>query len=276
MRKKLLSILKLTLQMTLVMLLGFGISLGIYISVDESARFPTESELKSLSNLSEDLDSKEAASVQMSRNSILHVLSGYRNSDGFTQMSGVYVTHKDKLYVITAGHGIVGDCDELYVATSDDDLYDCIKYVMIDQSVDYAIIEIEKVSHRIPVELKRAIPNNNEWKQETSILNDVFYTGYPNSLGPLTFRGSVVGLSPENYIYLHSYAWPGSSGAGVFSYDGNLIGIVIALNVGLTGAGYDVLEDLVIVTPLFKIDWDLVYEIMDEDAPSGDTGDTAE
>ena len=142
MRKKLLSILKLTLQMTLVMLLGFVISLGIYISVDESARFPTDSELKSLSNISEDLDSKEAASVQMSRNSILHVLSGYRSSAGFTQMSGVYVTHKDKFYVITAAHGVVGDCDEFYVATNDDDIYDCIKYVMIDQSVDYAIIEI--------------------------------------------------------------------------------------------------------------------------------------
>jgi hypothetical protein len=62
----------------------------------------------------------------------------------------------------------------------------------------------------------------------------------------------------------------------VFSYDGNMIGIVIALNVGLTGAGYDVLEDLVIVTPLFMIDWDTAYQIMSEPSPSGDTGDTGE
>ena len=43
-----------------------------------------------------------------------------------------------------------------------------------------------------------------------------------------------------------------------------------------TGAGYDVLEDLVIVTPLFMIDWDTAYEIMKEPPPSGDTGDTGQ
>jgi len=274
--KKLRKALKLTLQMSFVMLLGFAISLGIYISVDESTRFPRDSELRSLNNISEDLDSKETIVVQMSRNSILHVLSGYRSESGFTQMSGVYVTHNDKFYVITAAHGVVGDCDEFYVATSDDDLYDCIQYIAVDQHIDYAIIEVEEVSRRKALSLKKIIPNNNEWKQELSILNEVFYTGYPNSLGPLTFRGAVAGISESNYIYLHSYAWPGSSGAGVFSYDGHLIGIVIALNVGLTGAGYDVLEDLVIVTPLFMIDWDTAYDIMDEPAPTGDTGDTGE
>jgi len=274
--KKLLKALKLTLQMSFVMLLGFAISLGIYISVDESTRFPRDSELRSLNNISEDLDSKETIVVQMSRNSILHVLSGYRSESGFTQMSGVYVTHNDKFYVITAAHGVVGDCDEFYVATSDDDLYDCIQYIAVDQHIDYAIIEVEEVSRRKALSLKKIIPNNNEWKQELSILNEVFYTGYPNSLGPLTFRGAVAGISESNYIYLHSYAWPGSSGAGVFSYDGHLIGIVIALNVGLTGARYDVLEDLVIVTPLFMIDWDTAYEIMSEPPPPGDTGDTGE
>ena len=83
-------------------------------------------------------------------------------------------------------------------------------------------------------------------------------------------------MSDANYIFLHSYAWPGSSGSGVFSHNGNMIGIIIALNVGITAAGYDVLEDLVIVTPLFMIDWDTAYEIMDEPLPSGDTGDTGE
>ena len=45
---------------------------------------------------------------------------------------------------------------------------------------------------------------------------------------------------------------------------------------GFTPAGIDVLEDLVIVTPLFMIDWDTAYEIMDEAPPSRDTGDTGE
>ncbi len=191
-------------------------------------------------------------------------------------MSGTYVTYNDRFYVITAAHGIMSDYDGMLVASDSEHLYDCIRYVLVDRWIDYAIIEIEKVNQRIPVKLNDVIPSNREWRQEISILNDVFYTGYPNGLGPLTFRGSVAGLSDDNYIYLHSYAWPGSSGSGVFSYDGNMIGIIIALNVGLTGAGYDVLEDLVIVTPLYMIDWDTAYDIMDEPPPASDTGDTAE
>jgi len=276
MLKKILNITKLTLQMILVMMLGFAISLGIHVSVTESLRFPTERELASLDNISGDLDSKETVAVQSSRHSILHVLSADEVDDGFAKMSGTYVTHNNKFYVITAAHGIIGECDHMFVATSSEHVYDCIRYIVIDKFVDYAIVEIEEVSRRTPIKLTQAVPSNREWRQETSVLNEVFYTGYPNGLGPLTFRGSVAGVSDESYIYLHSYAWPGSSGAGVFSYDGNMIGIIIALNVGLTGAGYDVLEDLVIVTPLFMIDWKAAYDIMREPSPSSDTGDTGQ
>ena len=276
MLKKALNILKLTFQVLFVMLVSFAISLGIHISVIENTRLPTNQELRSLNNISGDLDIKETTAVKKSRGSILQVLSADEHSNGFAKMSGTYVVRDGKFYVITAAHGIKGDCDRLFVATDSDHIYDCIKYVIIDQRVDYAIIEIEEVPQRAAVKLSDAIPSNREWKQETSVLNEVFYTGYPNNLGPLTFRGSVAGVSGENYIYLHSYAWPGSSGSGIFSYDGNLIGILIALNVGITGAGYDVLEDLVIVTPIFMIDWDTAHKIMDESMPSGDTGDTGE
>ena len=274
--KKTIKIIKLAFQMVLVALLGFAISLGIYVSVAESIRMPTHDELSSLDNVSSDLNSKESTAVERSRHSILHVLSGYKDGDGFAKMSGTYVAYNDRFYVITAAHGIVGECDTMFVATSSEHVYECIKYIIVDQRVDYAIIEIEEVDRRTPVELDSITPSNREWKQETSVLNETFYTGYPNGLGPLTFRGSVAGISEENYIYLHSYAWPGSSGSGVFSYDGNMIGVIIALNVGFTGAGYDVLEDLVIVTPLFMIDWDTAYDIMNQPLPSGDTGDTGQ
>jgi hypothetical protein len=50
---------------------GFAISLGIHVSVTESLRFPTKSELTSLNNISADLDSKEAAAVQ-SRDTVFY------------------------------------------------------------------------------------------------------------------------------------------------------------------------------------------------------------
>jgi hypothetical protein len=274
--KRALRIAKLTLQMAFVMAIGFGISLGIYVSVSESARFPTTSELKSADNISEDLDFKEKRAVIASRKSILLVMSSSAGYNGYSKMSGTYMTYQDKFYVLTAAHGIIGKCELMFVATNKDDIHACIKYIIVDYKVDYAIIEIEEVNKRMPVKLTQVLPSNRDWKQETSILNKVFYTGYPNGLGPLTFEGSVAGLSEKNYLYLHSYAWPGSSGSGIFSYDGNLVGILIALNVGFTGAAYDVLEDLVIVTPLFMIDWEIAYEMMEEPSDTGDTGDTGE
>ena len=276
MLKKVLNIIKIVLQMTLVILLGFAISMGIFISISENNRMPTSSEMNSLDNVSNDLVVKERRVVELSRQSILQVLTTSEKRSGFSKMSGTYVAYGDNFYVITAAHGIHGECEHFFVATSDENVYDCVKYILIDQDVDYAIVQIEEIPNREPAMLTDVIPNNREWKQETSVLNETFYTGFPNGLGPLTFRGSIAGMSDENYILLHSYAWPGSSGAGVFSYDGNMIGIVIALNVGFTQAGYDVLEDLVIVTPLFMIDWDAAYDVMDEPPPSGDTGDTGE
>jgi hypothetical protein len=274
--KKAIHIIKRTFQMLLVVAVAFTISVGIFISVDKSQKFPTYKEMKSLDNISSAIDSQSEAVVLQSRQSILHVLSSAKGSQGPAKMSGTYVQYNDNYYVITAAHGIMGDCDRTFVATDEDSIYDCIKYVIVDRRIDYAIIQIQQVEDRTPVDLTEVIPRNREWMNETSVLTRVFYTGYPNGLGPLTFEGSIAGMSRKNYIFMHSYAWPGSSGSGVFSYEGNLIGIIIALNVGFTPAGYDVLEDLVIVTPLFMIDWDTAYEIMDEPPPSGDTGDTGQ
>ena len=276
MLKKALNAIKVASQMVLVMLLGFAVSMGIFISVSENSRMPTSSEMSALDNISNDLSSAEHRAVELSRHSILQVLTTSEKRSGFSKMSGTYVAHEGRFYVITAAHGIHGECEYFFVATSGDDVYDCIRYILVDQLVDYAIVEIQEIPDRAPAMLSDVLPSNREWHQETSVLNETFYTGYPNGLGPLTFRGSVAGMSDENYILLHSYAWPGSSGSGVFSYDGNMIGIIIALNVGFTGAGYDVLEDLVIVTPLFMIDWDTAYEIMRAPLPSGDTGDTGQ
>jgi S1-C subfamily serine protease len=274
--KKILNVVKVTSQIILVTFLGFAISMGIFFSVSENNRMPTTSEMSDLNNISNNLSSSERRAVELSRHSILQVLTTSEKRDGFSKMSGTYATYGDRFYVITAAHGVHGGCEYFFVATDDEKIYDCIKYILIDQHVDYAIVEIEEVPDREPVMLSEVRPSNREWRQETSVLSETFYTGFPNGLGPLTFRGSVAGMSDENYILLHSYAWPGSSGSGVFSYDGNMIGIVIALNVGFTPAGIDVLEDLVIVTPLFMIDWDTAYEIMDEPPPSGDTGDTGQ
>ena len=72
-------------------------------------------------------------------------------------------------------------------------------------------------------------------KKMPKLLDKIFYTGYPNNTGPLTLGGRIAGFSDSGFIYIDSYAWTGSSGAGVFDQDGNLIGIIdVANEIGLT------------------------------------------
>ena len=82
----------------------------------------------------------------------------------------------------------------------------------------------------------------SEWKKTLTILNHVVYTGYPNSIGPLTIQGSIMGFDPSGIMYIQSYAWSGSSGSGVFDQSGNLIGYILATT------GYiDKLRDIKII-----------------------------
>ena len=91
-----------------------------------------------------------------------------------------------------------------------------------------------------------------------AIQTKIYYTGYPNGLGPFTIDGKVVGFDSSENIYIHSFAWPGSSGSGVFNEKGQMIGYTMAISVGATEYGIDVLEDIVIVVPLYKINWNML------------------
>ena len=121
MLKKILTTLKIALQVVSVALLGFAISLGIHISVSESIRMPTASEMGSLDNVSDDLNSKESRTVDLSRQSIVQVLTTTEKRSGFSKMSGTYVSYGDRFYVITAAHGVHGDCEYFFAATNNNE-----------------------------------------------------------------------------------------------------------------------------------------------------------
>ncbi len=98
-----------------------------------------------------------------------------------------------------------------------------------------------------------AIPK--QWIKSYSILNKVVYTGYPNTLGPLTISGEIAGFSPSQHAYMISYAWQGSSGSGVFDHSGKYIGYVVAIDIGQTEHGIQILQNVVLVVPAFNVDW---------------------
>jgi len=178
--------------------------------------------------------------------------------NGAATTTGTYFTANKKHYVITVHHGIIGPC-WLQSVIYHGEHYSCKEYVKVDVENDYVIIELEaSLKGATPIKIPQDLPHGGQWKKSYSILNSIIYTGYPNVIGPLTLRGDVVGYSEEQYLYIFSHAYGGASGSGIFTKEGKYIGYIVAIDVGSTEFGVDVLENIVVVAPAFNVDWNVV------------------
>lgn len=237
-------------------LLGGLTMLSIVHSARQNSILSSVQEIQSRDNISDNLERRAKDAVSLSRHSAVNVMS--MSIMGVVSSStGTYIKNKDSFYILTVAHGVVGPCELMRIVIAGD-MVKCLEYVHINIEQDYAIIKIDENPHVKPVHIPSTTPRNNHWDESLSIQSTVFYTGFPNGMGPMTFRGNIVGYDERENVYLHSFAWPGSSGSGVFNEDGKLIGYVMAISVGNTDYGIDVLEDIVIIAPLYKIDWSVL------------------
>ncbi len=193
--------------------------------------------------------------IKKSRESVVRIVSlDGRGSGYFSTATGTYFQAYGGYFVITVMHAIQGPC-ELTTIVHEDEVYDCKKYIATDLQNDYAIIQIEEILNRTAIDIFKDLPRHNQWKKSYSLMNRLVYTGYPNTIGPLTISGDVAGFAGLDYIYMLSYAWAGSSGSGVFDQRGKYIGYVVAVDVGQTEFGAQVLQNVVLVAPAFNVDW---------------------
>lgn len=195
-----------------------------------------------------------SSAIKKSRQSAVRVMSVSPDGEYISSASGTYIKYKGLYYILTVSHGLAGECEDTKIIVGAG-LYDCVRYAAVDYFKDYAIIEVGPIDGRRAINIPRDIPRDRRWGAHTSIMRNTFYTGYPNGLGPLTFDGTIVGYEGEHYVYIQSFAWSGSSGSGVFNDSGKLIGYILAISVGVSEYGFDVLEDIVIVVPLLNVDW---------------------
>jgi hypothetical protein len=225
-------------------------------SIIKYNKIPAWEEIIEIDNIATGDKEPGFAAINKSRLSAVLVRSielGFWGTSSST-MTGTYFIAKGKHYVITAHHGIHGPC-WLVTVSHDDQEYGCKKYITKSEEDDYVIMEIaEPLQNRTPIRIPRDLPYGAQWKPSYSLLNKIIYTGYPNSLGPLTLRGDVIGYGDE-YLYIFSHAYGGSSGSGVFTKEGKYIGYVVAIDVATTDFGVDILENIVIVAPAFNVDW---------------------
>tara|TARA_Y100000310_G_scaffold291151_1_gene318886 strand:+ start:814 stop:1575 length:762 start_codon:yes stop_codon:yes gene_type:complete len=245
-------------EVCIAFLIGASLAILALSSALISLEVPTLEETQEPANVSSLLSHEEQRGAKKSRQSAVRVLSMAENGQ-IASSSGTYITAQSKYYVISVMHGIHGTCETTRVH-SHAGFSNCMRFVTLNEIADYAIIEIEKIPSLVPVKIPPSIPKGYEWKNAIAAQTEIFYTGFPNNTGPLTFNGRTIGYTDEGFVYLDSFAWGGSSGAGVFTADGKFIGYILAIDLGQTEFGISVLENIVIMVPAFNIDWAIILE----------------
>jgi hypothetical protein len=73
----------------------------------------------------------------------------------------------------------------------------------------------------------------------------------------LSVDGQIVSVE-NGRIVIHSYAWPGASGSGVFDMRGRFIGVVSAVDIGIWNRLVPpaLVEDIVWIAPVWDISED--------------------
>lgn len=237
---------------------SIGLCLG-YIAqhnINEVNRVPSQTEIFSIDNNSRHhLVSRQDRIIKNSRNSTVRILSMSAEDGSVASSSGTYVTMFEHHYIITTRHGIIGDCAGT-VIVANDIAHECLKFIELNTDVDYAIIQVDEIPNSEPIKVPKMIARTHkEWVNSLSVMSRTYYTGFPNNIGPLTIDGNIVGHHSDGFIYLKSYAWHGSSGSGVFSETGKYIGYIIAIDVGNGLTGPQVIDNIVLVVPAYKINW---------------------
>jgi len=257
MKKTLLTMLKRLLGLSVV---GIFVALA-YFSALKQMQIPSYDEIASPTNVSTKTSLRKAAIF--SRQSAVRIISLNPETLTISGASGTYVTLDNRYFILTVAHGLNPDCAFVRVVPDVSDGYEdyinCQKMIEVNLFSDYAIIEVEKINDLSPVPLLTCVPKNTDWKKSFASLSNLVYTGYPNDIGPVTVQGQVMGYSTEDHVFMHSYGWSGASGSGVFNEEGQLVGHVMAILMGETVHGINVLEDVVVVVPLFKVDWSVVF-----------------
>ncbi len=188
-----------------------------------------------------------------SRNAAVRVYS----PDGTIRGSGTYFNIGEHQVVITAAH-VVRDMPFMLIqAQGQEQSMAVTAYVQFDQAQDLAVLLLPE-----PLNSREAIHLEPLTNHETLIGQSVVYTGFPGEHDLQTIFGAVSGIEDGN-IVMHSYAWPGSSGAAVLDDKGRLVGVLRAIDLNQGLFGPQLTGDIVWLSPVQNLDLEKVRKFLD-------------
>jgi len=227
----------------------------------EKTRVPPTETMRSPLNVSGAYGVAQKRAIKKSTLSAVRLIAFSPDVSHVSVSTGTYFKHLEQHYVLTVQHGLMMPSCKLIQIEVDGILHECTSVVAYDVHTDYAILAVEKIPNRVPLNFPRDfVRGSRAWQSSSAALTNMIYTGYPNTIGPVTLSGRVMGMSADELIYFNSYAWSGSSGSGVFNMKGKFVGYIVAIDVGQTEYGYDVLENVILVVPNYKIDWTVLFK----------------
>ena len=191
-------------------------------------------------------DSTKTYSERISRNSAVQVRIEYPQAS--ISGSGTYFKYKGHNMVITAAHlyALGGGAvlkSEALIVTPQEKVIGTLVY--LDNISDIAIFKVPSLDSRKAAKFKRT--------QSYEVGSDVVYSGFPGANSLLTIPGKLSGEGFGTDIAMHSFAWGGSSGSGVFDEDGRFVGVVVSIMVG-RGFVPQLVGSVVYVAPANLID----------------------
>ena len=162
--------------------------------------------------------------------------------------SGTLFEVDDHYLVFTAAHVINGMPVVQIAGRNGETVFGTT--ILTATNVDMAIVLVPEMNSREPMPYR---PRGHE-DIDDMVGTEVTYTGFPSHHDLLTIDG-VIASEEEGNLVMHSYAWPGSSGSGIFDMRGRFIGVVKAVDIGVWS--YQVppqlVEDMVWIAPAWDI-----------------------
>ena len=198
-------------------------------------------------------ESVEGYAHKISRNAA--VMVHVQQSTGRYRGTGTYFKYKGHHIVITAAHIWAENppkmlSDGALVASPEEKVVGQVIY--FDPYTDIAILKVPALESRKPAKLVR--------DPQYSVGETVVYSGFPGQNSLLTFEGELAGDGYGTDLAMHSMAWGGSSGSGVFDSDGRFVGVVSSIMVGRGFFGPQLVGTIVYVAPANLINMNALRE----------------
>ena len=166
--------------------------------------------------------------------------------------SGNHFKLRGQKFILTAAH-VIESCEEVKIIEYTGEQI-MLKPVVIDSTLDWAVLQPEKELPLKPAKFYRASPK---------LAMELDMVSWPSDYGMIYSEGHLAGAQSLNY-YVQTFCWLGSSGASIFNSDGAFLGVLHGIKVGY----YDpmmppqLLNGICLVRPLSSISDKEIYEAL--------------